>query len=439
MRGNHPLYELLLRFWMPPDGSDAWMRIPSAAFGVAAVWLAWILMRARGQREAVAAAWLVALSPLLLMYSRIARAYSLACALAFLSNVTLLWALKRRSPGRLLIYVTATVLMIYANLLAVGIWGAQGIFVLWFYRKRLRRLSPWIAAHAGVGLLLAPWFAFSLVGAVQFGAESTYTAQQVGRLAKACYLAFTLSLGETVHPLNLWVVPTGLLGFGAAMTAGLVHIVRRRSAFGIFLLIQIAVLYGAALMFPAAAPKHLTVLLPAWFGVLAMGLTRWRARRAALASAVLIVATMCVSLSNYYADREFHDADMVTPWREMTSAVQESEQPGDGLIIGYQMDRGAYDMFRRYYKGALNPEYLNFTDWRSHLRTSLNRSGAVWVLLHDGDPWADVESWLRQEGHESSMTPFQEEEHTLQGLREEGLRGVGKYSSPLYRLYIVRP
>ncbi len=437
MSGNHPLYELLLRFWMPPDGSDAWMRIPSAAFGVAAVGLAWMLMRAAGGREATFAAWFVALSPLLLMHSRIARAYSLACALAFLSNLALLGALRRRTTLSFLAYVAATALMIYANLLAAGIWLAQALFILWFLRRRLRRLLPWAAAHAGVGALLAPWLVYSLPGAIQFGAETTYTAQQVGRAAKVCYLAFTLCLGETVHPLNFWVVPAGFLGFGAVMAAGTIYIVRRRRAFGLLLLTQVAVLYSAAIMFPAAAPKHLTVLLPAWCGVLAIGLLRWNARKAASAAGIILVATMCVSLVNYFAGREFHDADMVTPWREMAAAVKGSEGPRDTLVVGYRMDHGAYDMFRRYYRGTLKAEYLDFQDWRGHLDGAIKREGAVWLLLHDGDPWLDVESWLKGKGLRFSFTPFQEEEHTLRGLREEGFRGVGKYRSPLYRLYRI--
>jgi len=438
MRGNHPLYELLLRLWMPPDGSDAWMRIPSAAFGVAAVWLAWRFVRAKGEREAALAAWLVALSPLLVMYSRIARAYSLACALAFLSNLALVWALRRRTIPALAAYVAATVLMVYANLLAVGLWAAQAAFLLWFFRRRLGGLLPWVAAHAAVGLMLAPWFAFSLAGAVQFGAETTYTAQQVGRVAKACYLALTLCLGETVHPLNPWVVPAALVGFGGAMAMGLAHVLRRRHALGVLLVTQVVFLYGAALLFPAAAPKHLTILLPAWCGLLAMGVGRTKAQRAALACALLMAGTTGASLFNYYTGRQFHDADMVTPWREMASAVEESERPGDALVIGYRMDRGAYDMFRRYYRGRLRPEYLDFQDWRGHLDAALSR-GRVWLLLHDGDPWREVEAWLKSRGYPFSLTPFQEEEHTLRGLREAGLRGIRKYRSPLYRLYRIEP
>jgi uncharacterized membrane protein len=206
MKGNHPLFELLLRLWMPPDGSDAWMRIPSAALGVAAVWMTWRLVRGLGARCGLIAAWLMALSPLHVMYSRIARPYSLACTLALASTLTLVWAIRRRSVLSYATYAVVTALLVYANLFAASLWMAQAIFLLWFYRRRLRRLTPWIAANLAVAALLAPWMWYSAVGAMTWGSQTQYTALQLGLLAKICYLPLTLCLGETVNPLNFPVV-----------------------------------------------------------------------------------------------------------------------------------------------------------------------------------------------------------------------------------------
>ena len=161
MKGNHPLFELLLRLWMPPDGSDAWMRIPSAALGVAAVWMTWLLVRGLGARYGLVAAWLMALSPLHVMYSRIARPYSLACTLALASTLALIWAIRRRSVLSFAAYAVATALLVYANLFAASLWLAQVIFLLWFHRRRLRRLAPWVVANLAVAALIAPWMWYS--------------------------------------------------------------------------------------------------------------------------------------------------------------------------------------------------------------------------------------------------------------------------------------
>ena len=454
MQGNHPLYEILLRFWMPLDGSDRWMRLPSAALGVLAVWLTWLLMRSVGRKEALLAAWLMALSPLHIMYSRIARAYSLACALALLSNLSLLWAVKRRGAWPLFAYVLTTALMIYCNLLAGSIWVAQALFLLWFYRRRLRRLVRWIGANLAVGLLILPWMIFSLQSAVIWSQETTYTAQQLGKLYKVAHVAMTLCVGETVHPLNFRVVPLALIGFGAAMILGIRYAVKRRSSIGAFLLVQAVVGLGLALYFAAASPKHVTTLLPAWLGLTAIGIVKARHPKTPALCACLIAISMALANFNYFTNREFTDADMVTPWRKMSAVIQLAEKTNEALVVGYRMDRGACDMFRRYYTGALKPEYLDFPNWQQCLSDKLRSNKSVWLLLHDGDPWEDIEAWMKARGRRFEMMPFQEEEHTLKGLREwraarnahpsffAWLRAMPRYASryrsPLYRLYLIR-
>lgn len=442
MRGNHPLYELLLRFWASPEASDAWLRIPSAVLGVLAVWMTWLVIRGLGRAEALVAAWLMALSPLHVMYSRIARPYTLAVALALASNLAFVWAIRRRRFLPLAAYVVATTLMVYANLAAGSLWVAQGVFLLWFYRRRLRRLGPWLAANGCVALLLAPWMWYSFRTAFQWSDETQYTAQQEGLLAKMGYQAFTLCLGETVNPLNRWIVPIAALGFGGAVAMGVLWALRRRSRQGLFLLTQVLVVYAAGLYVSAAAAKHLAIVLPAWLGLMAVSLVRSRVRWFRWGVGAILVLTTGASLFNYFAGREFADADMVTPWRDMARAVRRSEHSGDGLIIGYRMDRGAYDMFRRYYRGDLEPKYLDFQRWREHLAREAAAHRAVWMLLHDGDPWREVEAWLHANGFRFEVMPIQWEEHTLERIREQGLFGPGgkEYYSYLYRLYrILRP
>jgi len=439
MRGNHPLYELLLRFWAWPDSPDVWLRIPSATLGVIAVLLTWVLVRGVGRYEAVVAAWLMALSPLHVMYSRIARAYALAPVLALASNLALIRALKRHKVFPLVAYVLFTVLMVYSNLVAGSVWIAQVLFLLWFYRRRLRRLGRWIAAHAAVAALLAPWLIFNIRGAAQFGTETTYTARQLGVVAKVCYLPLTFCLGETVSPLNFVIVPLALIGFGAAITSGLLRTLCGRRRFAVFLLMQVFVIYLIALNFSAAAAKHLTVLLPAWCGLLAIGLARMKICWMRRVCAALILITTCASLGNYFTGSEFADADMVTPWRALAAKVTASERSDDALIIGYQMDRGAYDMFRRYYGGKLKPEYLDVKNWRKHLQSALRRAPRIWLLLHAGDPYSEIEGWMQESKVRWTMTPFQIEEETLRRIRERDFFGKDeKYRRPLYRLYRLR-
>jgi hypothetical protein len=438
MRGNHPLYELLLRCWAFSGSSDARVRVPSAVMGVVSVWLLWLALRRTNRWAALLAAWLLALSPLHLMYSRIARAYSFAAMLALLNLLAFQWALRRRGALPLLTYVIVTAALIYANLIAVVICIAQGLFILWFFRRRPRRVVRWILAGLGVAALIAPWMVYSMPGAVEWGVETQYTARQFGHWAKAAYLPLTFSLGETVHPLNLKVVIPAFVGFGGLMLLAFFRTIRRRRPLMVLLLLQVLAGYGVGLAFDAAASKHLLVIVPSYCGLIAFGLAHLSRKHVpwAVLLGILVFGTSVVSDANYFAGREFADADMVTPWREIVATVETEEMPGEKILIGYRPDPGAYDMFCRYYFGRLSAEHLDFDDWRGEIAGDLERHGSVWLLLHDGDPWADAEAWFRNIGVPHTMTPFQEEEHTLQGLRE-GWRNAGKYTSPLYRLYHI--
>ncbi len=443
MKGNHPLFELLLRLWMPQDGSDAWMRIPSAALGVAAVWMTWLLVRGLGARYGLVAAWLMALSPLHVMYSRIARPYSLACTLALASTLALIWAIRRRSVLSYAAYEIATALLVYDNLFAVSLWIAQGIFLLWFHRRRLRRLAPWVTANLAVAALIAPWMWYSAVGAMTWGSQTQYTAQQLGTLAKICYLPLTLCLGETVNPLNIPIVLPALIGFGVAVFAGIATALARRRSLAVLLFIQVAVVFLSSLAFSAIGAKHLTILLPAWFGLIAIGLLSLRAKWLGWLCGLLILATVTASQFNYFTNRQFADADMVTPWREIAATVERSERPGEALIIGYHPDRGVYDVFRRYYHGKLKPQYLDFADWEGQLTQELRSHRGVWILLHDSDPYDKIEA-LVGSGRPAMyrVTPFQMREHTLKRIEAGYIFGAPDdmkrmFETPLYRLYYV--
>lgn len=439
MRGNHPLYELLLRGWAVSGNSDARVRMPSALMGVVSVLLLWLALRRTNRWAAIVAAWLLALSPLHLMYSRIARAYSLATMLALLNLLAFQWALRRRGALPLMTYVFISAALIYSNLIAGLICVAQGLFVIWFFRRRPRKIVRWVLAGLGVAALIAPWMVYSMPGAVEWGVETQYTARQFGHWAKAAYLPLTFSLGETVHPLNLKVVIPAFIGFGGIMAAAFWNTLRRRRPMMVLLFLQVIVGYGVGLAFDAAASKHLLVIVPSWCALLALGMACMGRKRTfgAILFGALILGSSAASDANYFAGRQFADADMVTPWREIVARVEAEEMPGEKILIGYRPDPGAFDMFGRYYFGRLSAEHLDFTDWRGEIAGALERHGSIWLLLHDGDPWQDAEAWFLNNGASFTMTPFQEEEHTLQGLRE-GWKNAGKYTSPMYRLYYVK-
>jgi len=434
MKGNHPLFEVaVLRPWSRLTSTDAGLRIPSAVAGVLTLPVAWGVARMFGPQAAALCVWFLALSPLHLMYSRMARPYALATLWAALATWAMILVFRRARPRALLAWTAASAALALTNLFGLFLTAGQLVFAAWFHRRKPMRILIWAAAAVAVGMLVAPWLAESLISAARWSQETTYTAQQAGAVAKAPYLLFVAALGETVHPLNFWVVAPAVAGFGLCAVGALRQ--WRRKGFQ-FLLFQLAAVAVGALVFRATAPKHMLVAAPAFAAVIAAGALVWRPRWLRATAIALALGAQTVSVVNYFAGREFHDADMVTPWREIVAAIAWQERDGDALLIGYQGDKDVWRMFMRYYTGRLKPVWIDFADWRVDLKRRLAGRQRAWLLLHEGDPQAVMTAWLTAQGYTVRKHGFQMEEHTLRGLRE-GWDRARSVRSHLYTLILA--
>jgi hypothetical protein len=147
--------------WLHTVGwSEPLLFLPSVLCGVAGLLLFPVLVaRLAGRTVALFFAWLLAISPCLVFYSRIVRPYSMAMffgfsALAFLA----LWT--RAGKARLLLAYALTgfaaiYFHLYAALPVLAPLGA--LWLLALFRPRRLADAPWISARAlvGAGLLLA--------------------------------------------------------------------------------------------------------------------------------------------------------------------------------------------------------------------------------------------------------------------------------------------
>lgn len=436
-----PLYELLMRLWVHPGISDTALRIPSAAFGLVAMWIVWRMTRsAIGERGAAIAAGLMAFSPLHLMFSRIARSYSLAVMLAAISMYA---AWKVYTDGRrrwLVAYGIATLLALYTDSVMCAIVIAQNVFCFAMLWRERRRLAGWIVAQACVGVLFAPWILFSGKGAVIFADVVPYAASALGPGPKAAYLAFAVCAGETVNPVNWWIVAPAFVGFGGAFIAGTIRLVRHVRSLAVFAITPAILAFAVAMLFAAGSPKHLSVMLPPMMIILAVGIIRARPVWLGWVFGGLIFATGCVSIFNYYTGREFADASMATPWRQIAETAQKNESANDSVFIGWRTFKDGFgndkDLFARYYRGSAPVAFLWEGHWQSQVTAAVAKGGHAWLLIHRDEPREQIEAWLKGQHYVVQQTPFQEEEETLRWLKQGGPRE--NYRSYLYKLYQVQ-
>lgn len=148
-----PLYYLVLKAWTfvaPLDPLS--LRVPSLIMGIAAIpALAWIAWRMDRPLAGVVAAWLLALSPLHVLYSEEIRMYSMLILLALGFHFAVFRALRAGSAVPALVAGAALAYTHYYGLVYVGASLATALVVLSGCRRRV------LGVGVGVGLAFLPW------------------------------------------------------------------------------------------------------------------------------------------------------------------------------------------------------------------------------------------------------------------------------------------
>ncbi|MGH3109800.1 MAG: glycosyltransferase family 39 protein, partial [Gaiellaceae bacterium] len=180
-----PLYYVLAWIWAKVFGyGEIGLRSLSALAGTATVpvtFLAGAMLV--GRRAGVAAAGLVAVSPLLVWYSQEARSYALAVLLCGISFAALAYVLERPTTRSLSFWAVASVLAIASHYFAVFVVGAELLWLLLADRRPAARIAAAFVAAGAAGMSL-----FALEqrgnGLVDVIAMSASLAERVQVLAK---------------------------------------------------------------------------------------------------------------------------------------------------------------------------------------------------------------------------------------------------------------
>jgi mannosyltransferase len=318
-----PLHPLLLQVWLRFFGTSEFAaRSFSVVCGIATIVLIYQIGRAAfDSGTGLWAAWLAALSPILIVYSREARMYAwllLVTCLCWRLLLALRHSLRVSTAAAYVLCLAALVLSHPLGLLMLATLALAGLIDVRAVFGSARR---WLAVHLAATILILPWVANYFDHPPEFLS---------GRLP----LRFLLG------------TPIGFIGGNALLMLGLVALI----AMGIFrslrsqherltvpvmllcwLIIPPVALYLYSLMFqPIFGPARYTAFVaPAYLVLVASGLSRLPTlARYPVATGLAVVSFLALSTSAY-------DPELKADWRGFSAdlAKRRSRDPDIKMLV----------------------------------------------------------------------------------------------------------
>jgi 4-amino-4-deoxy-L-arabinose transferase-like glycosyltransferase len=368
-----PTYYALLHLSLLLGGNLLAIRAVAILAGTLTVWLTFrFAAMLFGLRAAALSAALLAIAPLHIAYSQIARAYSLAALLALLS-LYLFARLRFGGGGRWAWagFVLATAAAFYTFYLTFLVVIFENLFVaaIWLRRRpRRAEVLAWLASQAARALALLP-SAFSVAFARSLshgraGYGLTWIARP-GLLALVKSAILFLTGDPSYGPTGLTVARALSLALICALAGLGGWLFARRAERGrpadegprvLFVaaaaLVPWAIVFGVSQARPVYEEKYLLFLMPLLSIVLGWMFTR--AGRMALAAAllVLLLGLNAIALHVYYTEPDGEQ------WREATAQVRAGYQQGDLIVVS----PGFYGRPFSYYFAGGFPDNIHALD-----------------------------------------------------------------------------
>ncbi|MFZ0311722.1 MAG: glycosyltransferase family 39 protein [Candidatus Korobacteraceae bacterium] len=381
------IYFLLMRAWIRLGDSEAWLRLPSAVFGIASIPLLYLLARKfMGAVPALAAAALLAFSPSDVYYSQEARSYSLTILLVLLSMYYFVRAVEQNQSRDWLLWTLFGIVAFYSHDFAALVLVAQVVSLL--FRATF---IPWrrvITCSVAIFLFAIP----GLTYVFRASPENLHFLWMPRASGKEFWHLAMFFGGAGVK-----VVPAGVLWIAGAVAVwrsrrGDADVFWRSMLIVVWAVLPAVILALISLRQPMFLQRYLIFSLPATILLAALGtqtLRKW-------GIGLLLTALLC-GMSQTAITKEYRKPR--EDWRGACNAMLSSAAPGDAVAFVPFYSRVMLDYYRDRY-GAGAPQlhifapgyYAGGEDVRDLLKTldhDSPRFRHVWVLV-DGDAYSDA-------------------------------------------------
>lgn len=307
---------------------------------------------ARGEGGLIAA-FLIAIAPIEIYYSQEVRMYGLVTLLCLASTYFFARLLTAATRPIWVAYVLTSAAALYTEYYATFIIIFQIVFLFAKFRFTLSAYRSWLLAWATTALLYLPWVIYAggkLYNYVTFkvGHEAYPTQDPISFLTQ--HLA-AFSVGHL--SIYAWLSWASILFIALAV----VGVIRKSSPplplspaplLLLYLFIPLALGYLVNVRFPFHPVRYERLLLlasPAFFLLVALGITALKHRALTAISLISLVSIYVVSLYDFYSVPRNPNDD----YRPLIAQMQTLAQPRDNFLAIYPWQIG---YLKSYYNGA---------------------------------------------------------------------------------------
>jgi uncharacterized membrane protein len=395
-----PLMYIVASYWGRLFGyNELGLRSLSIIFAVLTLVFAYLFAsEAYGQRTAIFAIILLAISPLFVMYAHNARYYSLS---AFLTILAVYAMYRFESSNRfiyLFVYIAACTVLLYLIFLSISVFLACNIwwFIQW-WRKGSHKFSHvvyWLLAQATVLVLFIVGFRYLLNAIQNYPNVIEFQNWLFDIIKRIAYLGYSFSVSETISPTNpiAWI---GLLVvIGIAVFA--LWINRKDSNFWL-----LVIMVTMILVFTLMASFHPSLIstwqnnssrslyaLPFFLIWLGTGIAKMKPNVGLIMTGILVLV-YGVGLFNYFSNNQFIRPIFTVNWNEIIQNISSKAQ-ADAVVI---CNRGDYACF--YYSQRYELDTYRSNNWEDIKKDDPSE---VW--------WVQINLTREIEGEAQEITVF---------------------------------
>lgn len=385
-----PLYHLLLHFWMLAGKSETWVRLLSVIFSLGTIGLMYKLGEYFGQKNAgILAAFFLALSPYHIWYSQEARPYMVFVFFSLVATYALL-------SRKWIWYIMAGIGSLFSLYFAPFLFLSHIIYVLLFAKKEIKKF---VISLIVISSTFVPWYPY-FIQQLKTGTNGLFVGWQsvvssssliTGPLTVAKFILGKMPLSDKFSSAIL-LFPMILL-FLVCVREDL----RKRE--GRILLVLFSIPFAASiavsLIIPIAAPQRLLFLLPLFYLIIALGITKLR-KRMKVVSVAIVLITSILGIWHYYTNPYIQREN----WRQAVTFVRESETPKSIVLFAFPEP---FAPFQWYDKGTsqafgVAPKFIVSEDDIENLKQVLEGKDTIYFfqyLTGLTDPQMKIQKFLK--------------------------------------------